>query len=150
MSILYDLVERKRPGDEFTDPKWYLSRVTTGRATVDVMAKRVARLSGHSVGVVKGVLHDLLEITAENLLSGNNVQIGNLGTCRLILTTEGAETEETFKLNSMKRAVKAVFVPSPTMKRSIAPENLQFVSIVANVDEAAVPEEPEEPEEPQP
>lgn len=141
MPFLYHKIQRKNPQDRGAAPLWYLSRVSTGRATVDVISKRVARLSGHSFGVVKGVLHDLLEISVENLKAGNNVQIGDLGTCRLVLRTEGAETEDVFKLNSMKRGVKCVFIPSPTLKQAISLDTVQLVS-----SEAAVTEEPVEPQ----
>ena len=65
--------------------------------TLEKFAKHIADHNGvFSRGTVKGVLSDMCECLVEQLLNGNKIQLGELGTFGITLSSEGAESVDKF------------------------------------------------------
>ena len=65
--------------------------------TLEKFAKHIADHNGvFSRGTVKGVLSNMCECLVEQLLNGNKIQLGELGTFGITLSSEGAESVDKF------------------------------------------------------
>lgn len=71
--------------------------------------------SPFSKGTVRGVLTDAVSCLKEQLLAGNSVQLGELGTFRVELSTEGAVTTEDFTSANIK-GVNVCWLPGDNFK----------------------------------
>lgn len=65
-----------------------------GGVTEDILAERIARRSGRSVGDVKGILADLPYFIEQALENGESVSIKGLGSFHIAITSEGCEHPE--------------------------------------------------------
>lgn len=65
--------------------------------------------SPFSKGTIKGILTDAVACLREQLLAGNSVAFGDLGTFRVELKTEGAETTEKFGVDNIKAVNPVIY-----------------------------------------
>ncbi len=78
---------------------------------LEKFAKHIADHNGvYSRGTVKGVLSDMCECLVEQLLNGNKIQLGELGTFGISISSTPAETLEKFTAKNIK-AVNILFAP---------------------------------------
>ena len=82
-------------------------------------AKHIADHNGvYSRGTVKGVLSDSCECLVEQLLDGKKVELGELGTFGISLSSEGAPSVKEFSAKNIK-AVNILFAPGPDFENLI-------------------------------
>ena len=87
--------------------------------TLEKFAKHIADHNGvYSRGTVKGVLSDSCECLVEQLLNGKKVQLGELGTFGISLSSEGAPSVKEFSAKNIK-AVNILFAPGPDFENLI-------------------------------
>lgn len=65
--------------------------------------------SPFSKGTIKGILTDAVACLREQLLAGNSVVFGDMGTFRVELSTEGAETTEDFGVANIKAVNPVIY-----------------------------------------
>ena len=86
---------------------------------LEKFAKHIADHNGvYSRGTVKGVLSDSCECLVEQLLNGNKVEFGELGTFGISLSSEGAPSVKEFSAKNIK-AVNILFAPGPDFENLI-------------------------------
>ena len=86
---------------------------------LEKFAKHIADHNGvYSRGTVKGVLADSCECLVEQLLNGNKVELGELGTFGISLSCEGAPSVKDFTVKNIK-AVNILFAPGPDFENLI-------------------------------
>ena len=97
----------KKPGTKKTDQHY--ATVAMGTAQVhDKLSfdQFVAHMADHnspfSKGTIRGVITDMIHCIREQLLAGNVVSLGELGSFRVELSCEGAETTEEFGAANIK------------------------------------------------
>lgn len=79
--------------------------------SIGKFAKHIADHNGvYSRGMVKGVLSDMCECLVEQLLNGNKIQLGELGTFGISISSTPAESLEKFTVKNIK-AVNILFAP---------------------------------------
>lgn len=79
--------------------------------TIDRFARHIADHNGvYSRGTVKGVLSDSCECLVEQLLCGNKIVFGDLGTFSISLSSTGAASIKEFTAKNIK-AVNILFAP---------------------------------------
>lgn len=102
------------------DPeKAYARNQVTETWTMDKFVKHIADHGGvYSRGTVKGVVSDTCDCLVEQLLNGNKVQLGELGTFSISISSEGAESLEKFTAKHI-RAVNIVFTPGPEFENLV-------------------------------
>ena len=87
--------------------------------TLEKFAKHIADHNGvYSRGTVKGVLSNSCECLVEQLLNGNKVELGELGTFGISLSCEGAPSVKDFTVKNIK-AVNILFAPGPDFENLI-------------------------------
>jgi predicted histone-like DNA-binding protein len=105
MPVKYNVVERKNPLDKNATPKFYAIAKADGEINLRAIAKEIA---GGSTTVsdtdVLAVLNDLIKSIARHLNDGEIVKLGDFGTFRITLSSEGVETAEKVNTSVIKNS----------------------------------------------
>ncbi len=98
--------------------KFYAVPVNAGKLTIKDFAAEIAGRSSLTQGDIESVLRNFLEQLPVFLKIGMSVQLGDFGTMRLGLSSEGTETEEEFNAANIK-SVRIIFTPGVELKNSL-------------------------------
>ena len=100
-------------------PKAYAKNQVSEIWSLEKFAKHISDHNGvYSRGTVKGVISDMCECLVEQLLNGNKIQLGELGTFGISISSEGAESIEKFTAKNIK-AVNILFSPGADFENLI-------------------------------
>lgn len=103
--------------------------------TIDRFARHIADHNGvYSRGTVKGVLSDSCECLVEQLLCGNKILFGDLGTFCLSLSSVGAASIKEFTAKNIK-AVNILFYPGKDLENLI--ERAEFNPVASRAAQTA-------------
>ena len=109
-------------------PRAYAKNQVSELWTLDKFVKHIAEHNGvFSRGTVKGVIADKCECLVEQLLNGNKIQLGELGTFGISLSCEGAENVEKFTAKNIK-AVNIIFTPGEDFENLLGRAEFNLVS----------------------
>ena len=101
----------KNPNVENAVEKAYAKNQVSEIWTLEKFAKHISDHNGvYSRGTVKGVISDMCECLVEQLLNGNKIQLGELGTFGISISSVGADSIEKFTARNIK-AVNILFAP---------------------------------------
>ena len=88
--INYSVYMKANPQDPSLPEKAYARNQVTEVWTLEKFCKHIADHNGvYSRGTVKGVISDMCECLVEQLLNGNRIQLGELGTFGISISSEG-------------------------------------------------------------
>ncbi|MGQ8335611.1 HU family DNA-binding protein [Sunxiuqinia sp. A32] len=116
--LTYKLVERGNPSDPTAPKKLYASPVKKGTKTISSLSTDIADISSLSRGDISNVITNLVERIPKDLLEGNSVSLGELGTLRIGFSSDGVEDEKDFHTNKIKN-LKVIFTPGKLIKEEI-------------------------------
>jgi predicted histone-like DNA-binding protein len=122
----YRLVKRGKPSNPKAPKKWYASPVNAGKLTIKDFAKEIAGRSSLTRGDIENVLNNFLEELPVFLKIGLSIKLGEFGTMRLSITSEGSETETEFSTAKIKKT-KIIFTPSTELKRTLKETSFEEV-----------------------
>lgn len=111
------LVVRTNPRKQGDPGKWYANPVNAGKKTLRDIAKDIAGRSSLTRGDIENVLTNFMECLPSYLRDGFSVQLGEFGTMRLTLSSEGALKEKAFKTETIKPRV--TFTPGVELKAAL-------------------------------
>lgn len=115
--------------------KAYAKNQVTEIWSLDKFSKHISDHNGvYSRGTVKGVISDMCECLVEQLLNGNKVQLGELGTFGISISSDGAESIEKFTAKNIK-AVNILFAPGDDFVNLI--DRADFNLVASRVAQAA-------------
>ena len=101
----------KNPTVENAVEKAYAKNQVSEIWTLEKFAKHISDHNGvYSRGTVKGVISDMCECLVAQLLNGNKIQLGELGTFGISISSVGADSIEKFTARNIK-AVNILFAP---------------------------------------
>ena len=107
--------------------KAYGSAQANAKLTYDQFVQHMAdHNTPFSKGTISGVLTDMIRCLREQLLAGNVVSLGELGSFRVELSCEGAETTEEFGAANIK-AVNVCWAPGKDFKNLREDAEFQLV-----------------------
>ena len=89
------------------------------------IAHDIAGRSSLTRGDIENVLANFMDCLPHYLRDGFSVQLGEFGTMRLTLSSEGAATEKAFKTETIKPRV--VFTPGRELKSELAANSYESV-----------------------
>ncbi len=118
------MVQRKNPQKK-SEVKFYASPVNAGKKTLCDIAKDIAGRSSLTRGDIENVLTNFMECLPSYLRDGFSVQLGEFGTVRLTLSSEGALNEKAFKTETIKPRV--TFTPSVELKAGLRDNSYETV-----------------------
>ena len=118
------MVQRKNPQKK-SEVKYYASPVNAGKKTLRDIAKDIAGRSSLTRGDIENVLTNFMECLPSYLRDGFSVQLGEFGTMRLTLSSEGALNEKAFKTETIKPRV--TFTPGVELKAALRDNSYETV-----------------------
>lgn len=95
-TIIYSLTPKVNPQDLQAPRKYYAIKAPQGEVDVRSLAKRISRESMLGIVETTAVIEGLLQAVPELLAEGKSVQLGEFGSFRLTLKSQGAESPEAF------------------------------------------------------
>ena len=111
------LIERRKLGTKTGPGKFYASPVNVGKKNLRDIAHDIAGRSSLTRGDIDNVLSNFMDCLPHYLRDGFSVQLGEFGTMRLTLSSEGAATVKAFKTETIKPRV--TFTPSVELKAAL-------------------------------
>jgi len=134
MAINYSLTLRGNPSDPTAAKRVYANAQAKQVLDINDFADHIiSHGSVYSKGDLVGILTMAVSCIKEQLLSGNSVQLGELGKFYISLSSQGARTFDEFTAQNIKK-VSAKWTPSQELKdlRSKA----EFERVLTKKDEA--------------
>jgi predicted histone-like DNA-binding protein len=114
----FKTVRRGNPSDPTVPQKQYANAVNAGRLTIKDFAKEIEGRSSLTRGDIENVLNNFLDVLPTFLKLGLSVKLGEFGTMRLSLVSEGVDEDKQFTANNIK-GVKVIFTPGVELKNSL-------------------------------
>jgi predicted histone-like DNA-binding protein len=118
MAVKYSVIQRIKPGDPSAPRKFYAIAKSSGEVTLRELADQIAQISTVSSIDTLAVLESLIEVMPAQLRDGKIVKLGDFGTFRLTLSSDGVETEEAFTKANIKK-VKLNFRPGKIISKEL-------------------------------
>ena len=119
----FKVIQRRNPLQPAQPYKWYASPVNAGKFGIKEFSKGIEGRSSLTRGDIENVLTNFTDELPLFLKLGMSIKLGDLGTLRLTLSSEGTDNKEDFHASKIKN-VKVVFTPSAELKRQL--ENITF------------------------
>ena len=101
--IKFKIMERVNPQAPLDPRKYYAFIKNQGVVNLRQLAKRISRESTVSMMDTMAVLEGLLQDIPDLLADGNIVKLGELGTFRTTISSEGVDVAEDFNITNIKR-----------------------------------------------
>ena len=118
----------KNPTVENAVEKAYAKNQVSEIWTLEKFAKHISDHNGvYSRGTVKGVISDMCECLVEQMLNGNKIQLGELGTFGISISSVGAESIEKFSSRNIK-SVNILFSPGVDFENLISRAEFNLVA----------------------
>ncbi|WP_455634291.1 HU family DNA-binding protein [Parabacteroides sp.] len=119
MPIRYKLVQRKDfTKDAPTDGKrFYAQLVSNGTVSLDELCESIAEETAQTSADVKSIFDRLPRILRRHLSEGRNVQMGEFGSLRPTLGSQGSLTKKEFDAATMMKKPGLVFTPGKLLQR---------------------------------
>ena len=118
------MVQRKNPQKK-SEVKYYASPVNAGKKNLRDIAHDIAGRSSLTRGDIENVLSNFMDCLPHYLRDGFSVQLGEFGTIRLTLSSEGAATVKAFKTETIKPRV--TFTPGVELKAALRENSYETV-----------------------
>ncbi|MDR2425353.1 MAG: HU family DNA-binding protein [Prevotellaceae bacterium] len=118
----YKIVEKANPQNR-DQKKWYAIPVNTGKFGIKEFSKEISGRSSLTRGDVENVITNFTDELPTFLKLGMSVKLGNFGTLRLTLSSEGVENKDDFNASNIKGA-RVIFTPSTELKKEL--ENISY------------------------
>ena len=121
--IHFTIVEKKKPGTQ--DFKFYGQIVQTGVVGIRELCQLIADKCTLTPADVLATLNALQTEIINQLKQGNSVRMGDLGSFRPTLSSEGATSADAWAVSMIKK-VRAVYTPSAEIKHQLSPKRCAF------------------------
>jgi len=120
MAINFKVVQRGQPGvTGGGEKKFYASPVLDGEMSMAEMTTAIEKICTVSGADIRAVLFSLVDVSIENLSNGTIVRLGDLGSLRPSLSSEGRKTAEEVNANAVKNA-SVLFTPGTRIKQMLS------------------------------
>jgi predicted histone-like DNA-binding protein len=123
MSVKYHIIARGKPADPSAPKKYYASVKSSGRVTVFDIAEEISRMSTVSSIDLVAMLEAFLVTIPQKLAEGKIVDLGEFGSFRLRVQSEGSDLPEEVSARNIKRAF-ARFSPGKRFRQVL--RNITF------------------------
>lgn len=119
----YRLIQKANPLEPDSKRKWYASPIKSGTINNYLLSKGIASKSSMTRGAVLNVIENLVDEIPRYLTEGYSVNLNNLGTLRLSLSSKGVSKPEDFYSDNISN-IRVVFTPSPEFKKTL--QSIEF------------------------
>jgi predicted histone-like DNA-binding protein len=120
MPIKFKVIERGQPGVAGGGiKKQYASPVMDGELTLAGMTKAIEKICTVSGADIRAVLYALVDVAVDSLADGTIVRLGDLGSLRITLSSEGKNLAPEVTASTIKD-VGVIFTPGTRIKEALA------------------------------
>lgn len=120
MAIQFKAVEKGQPGVAGGGvKKFYASPVQDGEVTIETLTKGIERACTVNGADIRAVLYALVDQAVDALADGRIVRLGDLGSLRVTLSSQGEPTANQVTSSSIKDA-SIIFTPGFKIKAMLA------------------------------
>lgn len=125
--LKFNIIERGQPGVVGGgEKKFYASVQMNGELTLEGLTKTIEKISTVSGADIRAVLYAMVDAMEASLANGNIVRLGELGSLRVSLKSNGEEKAEDVKSSSIKNS-KVIFTPGKRIK--VLMGNLRYTKV---------------------
>ncbi len=118
-------IPKRNPQAPEEEPKLYASAIHDEKVEIDSLATFVAQRCSLRRADVHGVLVALMDLIPDELLKGNIVSLGELGSFYATVSSEGVDTEDELSL-SMVKGTKIQYRPTKELKNKLRMLDFRF------------------------
>jgi len=122
----YKIISRNLPNKPEESPKYYASIVRPKKATIDVIASRIAEISPVNELDTKAALIAFTKVIPEFLKDGATVELGDFGRFMVNINSNGADNEEDFS-GALIKGNKVSYQMSTEMKKVM--KNVEYEKV---------------------
>ena len=116
MAIQFKVIERGQPGVAGGGAKKYYASPVQGREiTLEGLTKGIEKTSTVSGADIRAALYALVEEATAGLSEGRIIRLGDLGSLRITLNSEGKEKPEQITAAAVKKA-GVIFTPGKKLQ----------------------------------
>ena len=116
MPIKYNVIQRGQPGVAGGGTrKFYASAKMTGEMDIEGLTKAIEKISTVSGADIRAVLYSLVDVATDELANSRIVRLGDLGSIRMSVQSNGVDTEEEVNSGIIK-GNKVLFTPGSKLK----------------------------------
>jgi len=119
MTTHFKLIERINPLDKTAPAKFYPSVVSNGVIDLTELSRSVSKRCSMTYSDVYAVVYALVDLIPEKLSDGKTVKLGDFGSFRLTLRSEGADTIDKFNTKLIKQ-LKVNFKQGAEFKKQLS------------------------------
>jgi predicted histone-like DNA-binding protein len=116
MPIKFSITPRKDPRNQESAPKYYATVKSDGRADTNLIARSINSISTVSSVDTAAVLEAFLTVVPEKLAEGRIVELGDFGTFRISVSSEGSEFEGQVTARNITDT-RVIFTPGKRFKQ---------------------------------
>jgi predicted histone-like DNA-binding protein len=115
----FKVIERGQPGVSGGGPKkFYAMAVSDGEYTLEDITREIEKRCTVNGADILAVLYSMVDVSADALADGTIVRLGDLGSLRLSLSSEGREKEEDVTASAI-RGSSIIFHPGPKLQATL-------------------------------
>ena len=116
MSIKFRVIEKSQPGvSGGGEKKYYASAKATGELTLNTLSRYISANNSISGADVRAVLFGMVEVISQQLAEGKIIRMGDLGSLRIGLSSNGESDPNQVNFNSIRKT-KMIFNPGKVLK----------------------------------
>ncbi|AZZ58591.1 DsbA family protein [Riemerella anatipestifer] len=120
MPIKYKVIQKGQPGVAGGgEKKYYASANVVSEKTLAGLTKDIEKISTVSGADIRAVLYALVDVMQSSPAEGQIIRLGELGSMRVSISSEGKAKEEEVTSAAIKNA-KVIFTPGSDLKKMLA------------------------------
>ncbi|MBI5840454.1 MAG: HU family DNA-binding protein [Chloroflexi bacterium] len=123
MPVKFTVSPKKDPRNLTAAPKYYATIKSDGRADTIAIAKGINSISTVSNADTLAVLEAFLAVVPEKLADGKIVELGDFGTFRISVSSDGSQTADEVTARSITDT-RVIFTPGKRFKQML--ETIEF------------------------
>lgn len=115
----FKVIKRGQPGVAGGgQKKFYASAVPDGELTLDDITREVEKMCTVNGADIRAVLYAMVEVAADALADGTTLRLGEMGSLRMSLSSEGRDKEEDVNASAI-RGSSIIFHPGPKLQTTL-------------------------------
>lgn len=118
MSVSFNVVGKVNPTQKSQPKRYYAAINNSGESDVRLLAREIAEVTTVSLPDVIAALESLVMMIPRHIEQGKIVRLGELGSLRLTLRSEGSDTPEAVSASNIK-AARYLFAPGQDLKKTL-------------------------------
>lgn len=124
MAVRYKVIEKTLTGVNSGEKKFYASTVLDGELSLEDIIQTIEKMSTVSGADLLAVLYSITHIAANNLVNGKIIRLGNFGSLRISISSEGKDTSNEVNVKCIKNC-KVIFTPGSQIKEML--KNTKYI-----------------------